>query len=246
MTNERQETGRPSEGDVLPKKVKDAIDWLGSQVGELMKAEDRQDALFRNILVSSQFGDVSRYITHDQKLNPKARAHGTRQEEIHAYGQLLVQVIGLMWSREIPFKEALALGLRNWQERDWQKVEAKKEASIVKGRVANPGEVTAKAYVVSEKHKLQEFKHGVLVVEFLRPDDMAFLQINRPAAVVSNQGGVASHPAVIAREFGIPAIVGTGNATELIPHGSEVLLKAQGEEGTVIVTTPSKRKPSKR
>ncbi len=233
---ERRGKSRTHEMPVLPESVRSALDWLDKKVGGLMEGEDRKDALFRNMIVWTELGDVGKYITHDPTLNPRARPHGTRQEEIHAYGQLLVQVVGLMWARDIPFQEALAIGLQNWQERDWQKIEAKKETRV-EGRVVYPGEVSGTAYVVSEERILNEFTKGVLVATFLKPDNFMFLNENRPLAIVTDNGGIASHPAILARELGITAIVGTGNATQLIPHGAEVLVKADGKLGTVTVVS---------
>ncbi len=50
-------------------------------------------------------------------------------------------------------------------------------------------------------------------------------------ALVTNYGGILSHPAIIAREFHIPAVVATGNATELLQDGQVV--KVDGTRGTV-------------
>jgi pyruvate,water dikinase len=41
-------------------------------------------------------------------------------------------------------------------------------------------------------------------------------------ALVTNSGGILSHPAIIAREYGIPAVVGTGNATAVLSDGQRV------------------------
>jgi len=53
------------------------------------------------------------------------------------------------------------------------------------------------------------------------------------AAVVSDSGGVLCHCALVAREYGIAAVVGTAHGTELIPDGS--LVEVDGEAGTVRV-----------
>jgi phosphoenolpyruvate-protein kinase (PTS system EI component) len=50
-------------------------------------------------------------------------------------------------------------------------------------------------------------------------------------ALVTETGGALSHPAIIAREFGIPAVVATGNATELVRDGQ--ILVVDGAAGTV-------------
>lgn len=239
MTAERRENSQGPERPILPEPVWEAADWLEKEIGRLMEGEDRKDALFRLAIFGTEIGDIVKYITHDPAENPRARVHGTRQEEIHAYGQVFVQIIGLMWARGISFKEALSLGLHNWQERDWQKVEVKSEGGIVEGRVANSGSITGTAYVVSKEHKLEEFKNGVLVATFVKPDHMTFFHEIRPLALITDQGGVASHPAILARELGIPAIVGTGDATIKIPHGVDVLVVAEGKIGTVTILSPN-------
>jgi pyruvate,water dikinase len=54
-------------------------------------------------------------------------------------------------------------------------------------------------------------------------------------ALVTDTGGILSHPAIIAREYGIPAVVATGNATELIRDGQQVLV--DGDAGIVRLLT---------
>jgi pyruvate,water dikinase len=55
-------------------------------------------------------------------------------------------------------------------------------------------------------------------------------------ALVTDTGGILSHPAIIAREYGIPAVVATGNATELVQDGQMVTV--DGNTGTVQEVTP--------
>ena len=52
-------------------------------------------------------------------------------------------------------------------------------------------------------------------------------------AVVTDAGGALSHPAIVAREYGIPAVVGTRTATSRIPNG--VMITVDGTSGTVTV-----------
>ena len=76
----------------------------------------------------------------------------------------------------------------------------------------------------------------------LRPGDVLVVPTTAPpwtplfataAAVVSDTGGILSHCAVVAREYGIPAAVGTGNATALLQDGQ--LIEVDGDAGTVRV-----------
>ncbi|MCB1813909.1 MAG: phosphoenolpyruvate synthase, partial [Candidatus Competibacteraceae bacterium] len=72
----------------------------------------------------------------------------------------------------------------------------------------------------------------VLVTDMTTPDWEPIMK--RAAAIVTNRGGRTCHAAIIARELGIPAVVGCGNATALIPHGTDVTVScAEGDTGFV-------------
>src|SRR3546814_13661011 len=58
--------------------------------------------------------------------------------------------------------------------------------------------------------------------------------MKRASAIVTNRGGRTCHAAIIARELGVPAVVGTGNALETIPNGKEVTVScAEGDTGYI-------------
>jgi len=83
---------------------------------------------------------------------------------------------------------------------------------------------------VSEMNRVQA--GDVLVSDMTDPDWEPVMK--RAAAIVTNRGGRTCHAAIIARELGIPAVVGCGDATELIKDGSDVTLScAEGDEGFV-------------
>jgi phosphohistidine swiveling domain-containing protein len=54
--------------------------------------------------------------------------------------------------------------------------------------------------------------------------------------VVTDRGGLLSHPAIVSREYGFPSVVGARNATTRIPDGA--LVEIDGDAGTVRVVTP--------
>ena len=93
------------------------------------------------------------------------------------------------------------------------------------GSTARPGAGSGKAHVVADEHDLADFPDGaVLVARTSSPAFGAVLQ--RAAAVVTDIGGVAGHMASLAREMGVPALVGAGRATELIANGREITVDA--------------------
>ncbi|WP_375511276.1 phosphoenolpyruvate synthase [uncultured Nostoc sp.] len=90
-----------------------------------------------------------------------------------------------------------------------------------------------KTRLILDVQKLDQFQAGeVLVTERTDPDWEPIMK--RASAIVTNSGGRTCHAAIIARELGVPAIVGCGNATEILKPGQEVTIScAEGEEGKV-------------
>jgi pyruvate,water dikinase len=93
------------------------------------------------------------------------------------------------------------------------------------------GQGTAKVIRnVSEMNRVQA--GDVLVSDMTDPDWEPVMK--RASAIVTNRGGRTCHAAIIARELGIPAVVGCGNATKVIPDGGTVTVScAEGDEGFV-------------
>ncbi len=125
-------------------------------------------------------------------------------------------------------------------------VQAKKEGKILeeyvlleKGKVLTTGASVGrkigqgKAHFIKDPGQLSEFKEGeVLLAEITDPDWEPIMKI--ASAIVTNSGGRTSHAAIVSRELGIPAIVGCGDATKVIPNGQEITVScAEGEKGKV-------------
>ena len=87
--------------------------------------------------------------------------------------------------------------------------------------------------VVNSIHEMDKVQDGdVLVSDMTDPDWEPVMK--RAAAIVTNRGGRTCHAAIIARELGVPAIVGCGNATELLSDGQEVTVScAEGDTGFI-------------
>ena len=87
--------------------------------------------------------------------------------------------------------------------------------------------------VLTEVDRMHEFVPGeVLVADMTDPDWEPIMK--RASAIVTNRGGRTCHAAIIARELGIPAVVGTGTATEELRDGDEVTVSAaEGDTGYV-------------
>lgn len=90
-----------------------------------------------------------------------------------------------------------------------------------------------KAHVIKDAKSIKNFKAGeVLITEKTDPDWEPIMKI--ASAIVTNKGGRTAHAAIVARELGIPAIVGTENGTGIIKTGTDVTIScAEGEIGKV-------------
>lgn len=104
---------------------------------------------------------------------------------------------------------------------------------LLTGRAVGSSVASGKARVVTDVLALGEFRPGeVLVAETTMPDWGTVMK--SAAAVVTNRGGRTCHAAIVARELGIPAVVGCDNATARIRTGDEVTVScAEGAEGRV-------------
>ncbi|HEY9652439.1 MAG TPA: putative PEP-binding protein [Coleofasciculaceae cyanobacterium] len=100
---------------------------------------------------------------------------------------------------------------------------------LVRGLPASAGRVTAPAQVIKDEHQnLEAIAPGkILVARSVAPEWLSWLK--RVAAIVTEQGGMTSHAAILARELGIPAVVGAGNVTQLIQTGD--VLMVDGDQG---------------
>ncbi|WP_321937749.1 phosphoenolpyruvate synthase [Paraburkholderia sp. J8-2] len=87
--------------------------------------------------------------------------------------------------------------------------------------------------VIEQPRDMARFVDGaVLVAQTTDPDWVPIMR--RASAIVTDHGGRTSHAAIVSRELGLPAIVGTGNATRVLRNGQAVTVScAQGEEGMV-------------
>jgi pyruvate,water dikinase len=100
----------------------------------------------------------------------------------------------------------------------------------LRGLAASPGVVEGPARVVERLEDFDSVQDGdVLVCKMTNPAWV--VMFSKISGLVTDAGGVASHPAVVAREFAIPAVVGTSTATQAIKTGDRV--RVNGAVGTV-------------
>jgi len=104
------------------------------------------------------------------------------------------------------------------------------DAILLAGTAASSGRYTGTVRVVMGEHQFGKIRPGDVVV---CPVTSPTWSVVFPSmgALVTDSGGILSHPAIIARELGMPAVVGTGNATKVLKDGQRVTV--DGSAGVV-------------
>ncbi|NLT37453.1 MAG: phosphoenolpyruvate synthase [Methanomassiliicoccus sp.] len=124
------------------------------------------------------------------------------------------------------------------------KAEDKIEASrtiLVKGLGASPGKASGPVRIYQEDMSLDVVKQGDIMVTQMTTPDMV-PAMTRTSAIITDEGGMTCHAAIVARELGIPCIVGAKNATEVLKNGMEVTV--HGQTGVVYEGLDKEDKPA--
>lgn len=124
-------------------------------------------------------------------------------------------------------------------------VESRKEAAVfkeyqligtgkklVEGMAVGEAIVSGKAQVIKSSKDISKFEEGSILVTLMTDPDWVPI-MKKAVGIITDHGGRTSHAAIVSRELGIPAIVGTGNATKVLKHGQEITLSCEGEKGFV-------------
>ncbi|TXD98170.1 phosphoenolpyruvate synthase [Psychrobacter frigidicola] len=112
-------------------------------------------------------------------------------------------------------------------------IDTKGAKVLCEGRSIGQRIGAGKVRIVSNLNEMDKVQEGdVLVSDMTDPDWEPVMK--RASAIVTNRGGRTCHAAIIARELGVPAIVGCGNATELLVDGQDVTVScAEGDTGFI-------------
>jgi len=107
-----------------------------------------------------------------------------------------------------------------------------KDISEIKGQIASKGIVRGPVKIIidMEGPEVKNFKEGdILVTSMTRPEFIPL--IKKAGAIITNEGGITCHAAIISRELGIPCIISTKNATQVLKDGD--LVEVDADNGIV-------------
>lgn len=101
---------------------------------------------------------------------------------------------------------------------------------LVTGQGASPGVATGMVRIIESSKSLDKIKRGdIMVTKMTMPDMVPGMR--RAGAIITDEGGMACHAAIVSRELGCPAVVGTKKATQVLKEGEEVTV--DGSKGIV-------------
>ncbi|MDI6707647.1 MAG: phosphoenolpyruvate synthase [Candidatus Thermoplasmatota archaeon] len=198
-----------------------------------LKLEDKKISAQKIKYTRSEEGrsievDVPEEVQASQKLTDeqiyKLAEYGKRIEEFYT---IPMDVEWCIENSDIYIVQARPItALKPKAEELKEKREVAPYEGILKGLPASPGIASGKVVIIKDSTELAKVKKGnVLVTTMTSPDMVPAMR--RACAIVTDEGGMTCHAAIVSRELGIPCIVGTGNATGVLQEGMEITVDAK-------------------
>lgn len=108
--------------------------------------------------------------------------------------------------------------------------EQKKTIDEIKGTIGSLGRAKGKVKVIDNQKEMHKFKRGEILVSTMTSPDYSII-MSKAKAIVTNEGGMTCHAAIVSRELGIPCVIGTKIATKVLKDGD--LVEVNANEGIV-------------
>ena len=149
------------------------------------------------------------------------------------FGELLEDLYGIPQDIEWAIKNKEIFILQSRPITTIRKKEPKEKVAttaILEGLGASPGIAYGEAKLIVDASELGKVKEGDILVAVMTTPDMV-PAMKRAGAIVTDEGGLTCHAAIVSRELGCPAVVGTRKATEILTDGMKITV--DGEKGLV-------------
>jgi phosphohistidine swiveling domain-containing protein len=194
---------------------------IGKKLIEAGLLEDLEDVMYL------RYNELRLLMTNPSAVEARALVSQRRDERERAFQIRPREWVGTATKTALAFPYNALWG---FPEKFYK--EPPKKTGEVRGLAASPGVVEGKARNVASLEQFDQVHEGeILVCRMTNPAWVVLF--TKIVGLVTDAGGVTSHPAVVSREFGIPAVVGTSNATERIKTGDRV--RVNGSTGVVEV-----------
>ena len=192
---------------------------LGRRLAETSALDDPEDVMFL------RYNELRVLVGDPTAFDAKARVSERRDEREHAFALRPPDWVGTATQSQLDFPYYTLWG---FPEKFFREPPERQEEIV--GLAASPGIAEGSARLVESLDEFDRVKDGeILVCRMTNPAWVVLF--TKIAGLVTDAGGVAAHPAVVSREFGIPAVVGTSDATQRIGTGDRV--RVNGSTGVV-------------
>jgi phosphohistidine swiveling domain-containing protein len=200
-------------------RLRVAVIGIGRKLVEAGALSDPEDVVYLH------YNELRRLMADPGAFDAKELVSDRRDDREDAYEKRPPAWLGTATKNALAFPYA---GLWGFPERFYAGEPA--TTGEVKGLAASPGVVEGPARFVASLEEFDQVQAGeILVCRMTNPAWVVLF--TKISGLVTEAGGAVSHPAVVAREFGIPAVVGTGNAGERIKTGDRI--RVNGATGIV-------------
>lgn len=213
--------------------IRYALLELGVRLVERKIIEQRDDIFFLELHEArSALATDMNY--HEQVQHRRAqRAWAMANPGLPAYGEEPTQPSSFDF---LPLEARMPMEAMLWSlGKIFELEQSQKQQTVgdtLKGLVASPGQYTGPARVIMDEGEFDKLQPGdVLVCPITSP--VWSILFPSVGALVTDSGGILSHPAIIAREYRVPAVVALGNATSLLQDGQ--IVTVDGAAGTVSI-----------
>jgi phosphohistidine swiveling domain-containing protein len=200
-------------------RVRIVLVAIGRKLAEAGLLDDPEDVFFLH------YNELRVFMANPEAFDARGLVSDRRDEREHAFGLRPPEWVGTATKVALEFPYNALWG---FPEKFYR--EPAEATAQVAGLAASPGVVEGPAKNVTSLDEFDQVKKGdVLVCQMTNPAWVVLF--TKIAGLVTDAGGTVSHPAVVAREFGIPAVVGTSTATQRIKTGDRV--RVNGSTGVV-------------
>lgn len=197
---------------------------IGKKLVEQGHLDDPNDVVF------FRYNELRVFMADPSSMDGRAIVAQRKAEREKAYSYRPREWIGTATKSQLAFPY---LNLWGFPDKFYRKQAA--VAGQITGIGASPGVVEGVARVVLKEDQFDEVRAGdILVCQMTNPAWVVLF--TKIVGLVTDAGGTVSHPAVLSREFGIPAVVGTSVATSQIKSGDRI--RIDGTKGVVEILAP--------
>jgi pyruvate,water dikinase len=203
---------------------------IGERLVEMGMLDRSDDVLF------FRYNELRVFMGEPDATSGRAVVAQRRAERERSYKFKPRDWIGTCTPTQLAFPYLINWGFPDKFHRSQQKVAAGAAPGRFEGIAGSPGVVEGIARVVLSENEFDKVQPGdILVCQMTNPAWVVLF--TKIAALVTDAGGVSGHPAVLSREFGIPAVVGSSVATQVIKSGDRI--RVDGDKGVVEVLVPA-------